>query len=234
MYFQVEPAVWSRFPGMRIAAVVAQGLDNTVPRPAIGDAWQATWAEARAAATHFGNPQSHPHVRPWRDYWRALGVSSKDFPSSIEALLRRAGKGGPPFTINPLVDWYNTVSLRFIVPAGGYDLAAITAPLTLRLTGPGDTFLALDATEPVTVPSGEVAYTTSNAVLTRHLLWRQSRLGLLTPQTQDALLVSELPAELDDALAEQVLAALVAGLAEHFGVVGQGALVDERQPQLRW
>jgi DNA/RNA-binding domain of Phe-tRNA-synthetase-like protein len=41
-----------------------------------------------------------------------MGVSGRKFPSSIEALLRRAFKGGEPLRINPLVDFYNAVSLE--------------------------------------------------------------------------------------------------------------------------
>jgi hypothetical protein len=41
----------------------------------------------------------------------AMGVSGRKFPSSIEDLLRRAFKGGEPLRINPLVDFYNVVSL---------------------------------------------------------------------------------------------------------------------------
>ena len=48
----------------------------------------------------------------------------KRFPISIEAMLRRALKGGA-FRINPLVDLYNALSLRHICPAGAVDLDAV-------------------------------------------------------------------------------------------------------------
>lgn len=234
MEFRVEPAVFARLPGMRIAAVVAQGLDNSAPRPALEEAWRAAWAAAGREGARYPNPQSHPHVRPWREAWRAMGVSSKDFPSSIEALLRRAMKGGEPFAINPLVDWYNSVSLRFIVPAGGFDLEDLAGPLELRLTRPGDTFAAFDAAAPLAVPAGEVAYATGAVVLTRHLLWRQARIGLLSSSTRAAILVSEVPGPAGGAVAEEVLGALRAGLAEHFGVTAIGCIVDEGNPTLTW
>lgn len=55
--------------------------------------------------------------------------------------------------------------------------------LELRLTRRGDTFQALDKNEPVAVPDGEVAYVTGRTVLTRHFVWRQSRAGIITPET---------------------------------------------------
>ena len=76
----------------------------------------------------------------------------RHFPTSIEALLRRAMKGGSPFRINPLVDFYNAVSLRRVVPVGGFDLDRVPGPLSVRLTRDGDTFSALDADGAVPVP----------------------------------------------------------------------------------
>ena len=117
MEFTIEPAIFERFPGITIAVAVARGIDNAQARPGIAEGWQEAWAGASVAASS-GNAQSHPRVRPWREAFQAMGVSGKEFRSSIEALLRRAMKGGEPFSINPLVDWYNTVSLRHVVPAG--------------------------------------------------------------------------------------------------------------------
>jgi DNA/RNA-binding domain of Phe-tRNA-synthetase-like protein len=141
-----------------------------------------------------------------------MGVSGKEFPSSIEALLRRAMRGGEPFRINPLVDLYNAVSLRHVVPAGGFDLDQLGGPLALRLTRAGDHFTALDADAPLPVPAGEVAYADGQTVLTRHFVWRQARVGLITPATRAVVLLSEIPGEVGADVARQVLADLAAGL----------------------
>src|SRR5262245_44096497 len=143
MELLVQPEVFARFPGLMLAAAVARGIDNAREIPEIEQQWRDAWQRALAAAA-YGNAQSHPRVRPWRESFQAQGISGKEFPSSIEALLRRALKGGEPFRINPLVDLYNAISLRHVVPAGAFDLDDITGPLELRVTRPGDHFLALD------------------------------------------------------------------------------------------
>jgi DNA/RNA-binding domain of Phe-tRNA-synthetase-like protein len=117
MEFFVESEVFARLPGMRLAVVVARELDNRARRPAVDDAWATTWAAAAGEASRYGNAQSHPRVLAWRQRLQAAGVSMRHFPTSIEALLRRAMKGGSPFRINPLVDFYNAVSLRRVVPS---------------------------------------------------------------------------------------------------------------------
>lgn len=234
--FRVDREIFEAFPGLRIAVAVADGVDNRTARPGVDDAWREAWR--RAGALELANPQSHPHVAAWR---RALktgaGVSHKKHPSSIEAMLRRAMKGGEPFRVSPLVDFYNAVSLRRVVPAGGYDLDEIGhgggGTLRLRRTRDGDTFEALGAAGPRAVAAGEVAYTDGGSeVLTRHLVWRQSERGAITPASRRVLLLSEILGEQDDALLETVLGDLRDGLAHHFGVAPRTAVVDVDRPRV--
>ena len=236
MEFAIEPEIFGRFPGLHIAVAVAYGLDNNEDRPEVTTRWREAWAGATAGAV-YGNAQSHPRVKPWRERFQAQGISGKEFPSSIEAMLRRALKGGEPFTINPLVDFYNAVSLRHLVPAGGFDLGEIDGPLVLRLTRPGDTFVALDAEQPLATPPGEVAYANGQTVLTRHFVWRQARTALISRKTRDVFLVSEILGEvlaLDSRVADAVLTDFQQGLSEVFGVESQGAVLDAKHTAFEW
>ena len=236
MEFSIAPAIFERFPGLRVAVVVAHEIDSDYAGAAVSEGWRAAWIAAGQDATRDGNAQSHPHVAPWREAFRAQGISAKAFPSSIEALLRRALKGGEPFSINPLVDFYNSVSLRHVVPAGGFDLAAVRGPLELRLTRAGDTFTALDSPEPLAVPPGEVAYADGDTVLTRHFVWRQSRDALLTPATRSAFLVSEILGGVPGAasVAAAVLTDLETGLRSCFGARTAAFLLDARITRIAW
>jgi DNA/RNA-binding domain of Phe-tRNA-synthetase-like protein len=234
MEFSVEPDVFARLHGMRLAVVVARGVDNVAGRPAVDDAWASAWAAAASSAAPYGNAQSHPRVLAWRQRFQAIGVSMRHFPTSIEALLRRAMKGGAPFRINPLVDFYNAVSLRHAVPIGGFDLDRVPGPLTVRLTREGDTFSALDGDASLPVPAGEIAYATGTMVLTRQLMWRQAREGLIHPETRSVFLVSESLPETGPSVAETILEDLGAGLARSFGASVQSFVVDAAAPRISW
>lgn len=216
MNFTVDEKIFVSFPGMKLVVVVAHGLDNTAACPEITAELADAWRRAGKAAGAYGNPQSHPAIVPWIERFKALGVSRKEFPSSIEALVRRAGKGGEPFAINPLVDFYNAVSLRHLVPAGGFDLDQLRTGLQLRFSRAGDEFQALDEAAPAPVPAGEVSYTDGATVVTRHFIWRQARHGLILPASRSVLLISEIPGELPPAVGEDVLAALADGVRRHF------------------
>ena len=233
MRFLVAPAIFARFPGMRLAVVIAEGLENQNTPVDLAAQWQATWREAAQAAV-YGNAQSHPRIRPWREHFQASGISGKAFPSSIEALLRRALKGGEPFSINALVDFYNTVSLRHVVPVGGFDLDQLHDPLELRLTREGDSFTALGEETAVRVPAGEVAYADGQTILTRHFVWRQAQTGLITPFTHAVFLVSEILGEVGQDVAEAVLTDLQTGIQVWFKVPTQAYLLDERNTAVSW
>jgi DNA/RNA-binding domain of Phe-tRNA-synthetase-like protein len=234
MDFLVEPDVFTRFPGMRLAVVVARDIDNGAERPEVSRAWSEAWAAAASTVAPHGTAQSHPRVVAWRQRFQAIGVSMRHFPTSIEALLRRAMKGGAPFRINPLVDFYNSVSLRHAVPVGGFDLDRVHGPLAVRLTRDGDTFAALDAEGVVAVPAGEVAYATGSTILTRQLMWRQARDGLIHPETRTVFLVSESLPDCGPGLAEAVLDELGAGLQRSFGATARSFVVDAATPHVSW
>lgn len=234
MRFVVDAEIFGLFPGMRLAVAVAEGLDNRNSPTGLEDLWGAAWRGSAEEAKGYGNPQSHPRVKAWREAMGAIGVSGRKYPSSIEAAMRRAAKGGEPFSANPLVDFYNAVSLEHVVPVGGFDMDEVKDPLELRLTREGDAFRALDAAAAEPVDPGEVAYASGDTVLTRHFVWRQACEGLITERTSSVLLVSEILAGLESGLAERVLETLQSGLVEHFGAEPATFLLGQERPSASW
>ena len=233
MHFVAHPEVFDIFPDMHLAVAVANGIDNNSERPEVQALWQDAWAAAAHAAS-YGNAQSHPRVKPWRERFRAIGVSPREFPSSIESLLRRAMRGGKPFSINPLVDFYNSLSLRYVAPVGGFDLGQIDGPLELRISPEGDEFVALDESEPTRVAPGEVSDANGSTILTRHFVWRQSRVGLINVDTTEVFLVSEVLGEVGQEVAEAVLPEFNTGIERYFGMSPKTFLLNKGQNSATW
>jgi DNA/RNA-binding domain of Phe-tRNA-synthetase-like protein len=235
--FVVSPKIFELYPGLKLPVVVAQGLEPTANSIRVEKLWREAWEEAGLLASTYANAQSHPRVAAWREAMAATGVSGRKYPSSVESLLRRAFKGGEPPRINPLVDFYNSISLRYVVPAGGFDLALLGDALELRLTREADTFRPLDSASAERVEPKEVAYASGNEILTRHFVWKQSHTGLLSESTRSVFLVSEVLGEVEesaDGLAQAVLEDLCEGLRRHFGVEPVNFLVEQRVPAASW
>jgi DNA/RNA-binding domain of Phe-tRNA-synthetase-like protein len=233
MKFCIEQEIFDLFPGMKVVTAVAKGL-KAIDTNAIFDELTAAWQYAAAEAVRYGNAQSHPNIAVWGERMKAAGAPRKKFPSSIESLARRAGKGDEPIRIGPFVDFYNTVSLKHIVPAGGYDIDALKHGLTLRLSREGDTFEAMDADELINLPAGEVSYADGTEVVTRHFVWKQSRQALITPESKNVIFVSEILSELPPEAAEEVRREFAEGLLRHFNVDARTDILDSRNPEIEF
>ena len=235
MEFVVHPEIFEIFPSLKLPVVVTWDVEADAGRARMEVLWRQTWEKAAQEASVHGNVQSHPRISPWREAMGAMGVSGRKHPSSVEALLRRALKGGEPASINPLVDFYNAVSLRHFVPVGAFDLERIGDLLELGLTRDGATFQPLDGSGTEAVESGEVGYFAGDEVLTRHFVWKQSRKGLLGESTRYVFLVSEILGVVEEdsggELADAVLADLAGGLREHFETEPATFLVEEARPE---
>ena len=157
-------------------------------------------------------------------------MSSKKYPQSNESLTKRIlkEKKAPP-PISPVVDFYNSISIKYSVTAGAFDLDALKSkpePLELRVAKvEEDTFVPLDAPDaaPGKVDAKEILYAQGPTVLTRHLAWRQSAQALVTAESKNVMFMSEVLHETEvgsepSDLAKSVATSLQTGLKELFNV----------------
>lgn len=89
----------------------------------------------------------------------------EDYPSSIEALLKRLSSGKPLWTINSIVDLYNCCSALSLMPMGAYDLAKIHGDIELRYAQEGEPFLGIGAKQTIHAKSHHVVYADSQKLL---------------------------------------------------------------------
>src|SRR5687767_10009699 len=114
MRFLIHDSFWQLLPDARIGIIVARELDNTQAERSDIAALLAD-AVATAAAGLGEDIAAHPAVAPWRQAYQAFGVKPSKYRSSIESLLRSA-RAQRIRSVNPLVDIYNAVSLRHMLP----------------------------------------------------------------------------------------------------------------------
>lgn len=73
------------------------------------------------------------HLTSWADAYTRFGAKPNRTPCSAQALRKRVLKDGMIPSINPIVDLYNAVSLKYAIPVGGenYDAYAGRPLLTV-------------------------------------------------------------------------------------------------------
>jgi DNA/RNA-binding domain of Phe-tRNA-synthetase-like protein len=213
--FQIAPTVAESFPTYRALFLVASGLVN-------GPSDERSTAILREAEAHAremfrsSSPAEHPHMAAWREAFRSFGLKPQRTMNSAEALISRVVKGGELPAVNRLVDAYNAVSVRFVVPCGGEDLDRVVPPATLKLADGTEPFETSKDGEPfVDHPApGEVVWADEAGVTCRAWNWRQGTRTRLTEGTRRAYFLFDALSPMSASDLEQAGDALEALLRE--------------------
>jgi DNA/RNA-binding domain of Phe-tRNA-synthetase-like protein len=169
----VSPEVAIGWPEYRASVVIAEGIRNG-PSDGASDRLLAA-AEQAARGLGLERAADDPRVAAWRRVFSEFGAKPSRYPSSAESLLARVLKGGELPRINALVDTYNAVSLRHVIPVGGEDLDQLLGDLRL-----------------VRTEAGEVAWRDDEGITCRRWNWRQEPRTRLTEATTNAFFVFDL------------------------------------------
>jgi DNA/RNA-binding domain of Phe-tRNA-synthetase-like protein len=195
----VDSAVREAWPQYRADVVIAEGVRNG-PSDEASEGLLAA-AEEAARASGLERAADDPRIAVWRTVFSEFGSKPSRYPSSAESLLARVLKGERLPRINALVDTYNAVSLKHVIPVGGEDLDALRGDLRL-----------------VRAEDGEVVWRDDIGVTCRRWNWRQGERTRLTDSTTRAFFVF-------DALAPQTPDAAVDELIAHLRERSPGAEV---------
>lgn len=200
MKFTIDPKLFELFPTLKIGVLICE-IDNTK----YGEDQLEAILEHTKASFVYDKPQDHPHIKVWREAFTKLGISASKYYSSIESLLRRALKGGPFPRINPIVDLYNAVSLKYLVPIGGHALQPIEGNISLCFAKGSEPFTPMDSGELEVADRGEVVYKDEKEVLTRRWVWRQCNKDKVTAETKTIFIPIDIMEGLPDVLCEDVM-----------------------------
>lgn len=133
-----------------------------------------------------------PSIKVWRGAYKEFGVKPSDAKSSVENLYRLILSGREIRRISPLVDIYNYISLKYMLPVGGEDLDACKGDIELCFAGENERPVKLLGDEKEESPAkGEVIYKDSVSAICRRWNWREADRTKLTDSTKNCILVIE-------------------------------------------
>ncbi|MGQ9645723.1 MAG: B3/B4 domain-containing protein [Thermodesulfobacteriota bacterium] len=214
--FSIQKELFDLFPGLTIGVVVAMGVDNTRPSGEVDPLLSHAIEEMKKNFV-AEKVQDHPKIKPWRIAFSKLGVSGSKFPSSIESMARRILKGDPFPRINPLVDLYNSLSLKYLVPMGGHDLDTVEGNLHLGFAEGWEPFTPMGGGQTVIVPKGELVYRDERDVLTRNWVWRQCEKDKTTERTKNIFIPIDVLEEVGKEKAEEIVLELQSLIPRYLG-----------------
>jgi len=231
MFFSIQKELFNLLPDLTIGMVAATEVDNTRPVRDVDDLLTQAIEEMKKSFV-ADKAQDHPRIKPWRTAFSKLGISGSKFPSSIESMAKRILKGDPFPRINPLVDLYNGVSLRYLVPMGGHDLDTLKGNIHLRFAEGSEPFTPMGGGETMVVPKGELVYRDDQEVLTRNWVWRQCEKDKATEKTKNIFIPIDVLGEVGSERAQEIIGELCHLIPRYLGGSIFSALLNTESPSV--
>ncbi|EOU1502435.1 B3/4 domain-containing protein [Clostridium perfringens] len=189
--FIIEDDFWELFPNTKIGIITCNGIDNTIKDE---NQYKDMISQGeKEALNHLPNEEfsSNEVIKVWRDAFKKF-KTKKGARSSIEALLKRVSTGKGLGTINPLVDIYNSISLKYAMPCGGEDMDKFIGDIRLTKATGDESFITLGSDKSEPPYEGEIVYKDDEGAICRCWNWRESVRTMLTEDTKNAFLCIEL------------------------------------------
>ena len=214
--FIIEDDFWELFPNAKIGIITYNGIDNTIKDE---NQYKDMISQGeKEALNHLPNEEfsSNEVIKVWRDAFKKF-KTKKGARSSIEALLKRVSTGKGLGTINPLVDIYNSISLKYAMPCGGEDMDKFIGDIRLTKATGDESFITLGSDKSEPPYEGEIVYKDDEGAICRCWNWRESVRTMLTEDTKNAFLCIELVDENREKEFENALKELSQLVEENLG-----------------
>ncbi|WP_027162800.1 B3/4 domain-containing protein [Mesorhizobium sp. WSM1293] len=198
-------------PDFRAISILVDAQDSArgvMARDVLGEACDF----ARAGGPAWGEA----HLANWAEAYVRFGAKPNRTPCSAHALKKRVEKDGRIPSINPIVDLYNAVSLRFAIPIGGENFDAYVGKPRLTVAVGTESFhTVLNGETVVENPSkGEVIWRDDLGATCRRWNWRQGTRTRLERVGGRMWFILESLAAMPEEALEQAANMLVSGLRE--------------------
>ncbi|ENY0896251.1 TPA: B3/B4 domain-containing protein [Enterobacter ludwigii] len=184
----IDPRLTGIAPGFRALSILVKATPITQP-----DVASAALAQACQQVLTDDVAWAEAHLSAWDDVFRAFGAKPKRTPCSASALRKRVLKEGALPPLDPVVDIYNAISIRYAIPVGGENLAAYAGAPRLTLAEGNEPFDTLKEGQPVIEypDAGEVIWRDDIGVTCRRWNWRQGVRTRLDSQAQHMWFILE-------------------------------------------
>ena len=202
--FILEKPFLDLFPNAEIGILVLNGINN---QPESEDKYASWLRECEALSAKYTGAEEwldNPVINVWREAFK-LFKTKKGARCSIEALLKRVKNGSEIGCINPLVDIYNGISLKYGMPIGGENIDKFDGDMRLTIADGGEYFVTYGSDKDEPALQGEVIYKDNTGAICRCWNWRESVRTMLTEDVSNAFMIIE---QVDNSRHEELESAL--------------------------
>lgn len=186
----INEKIFDTLPTIKVGVLIAKGIKN---EDSDVEKYNIMLRESKSLSKKYTSNDEFAEnkvVKIWRETYSKF-KTKKGARSSIESLLKRAKNGFDLQSINPLVDIYNSASLRFGFPCGGEDIDKIVNNMSLDYAIGDEEFITYGSDKSEPPYPGEIIWKDDNGVICRCLNWREGVRTVLTSETTNAALIVE-------------------------------------------
>lgn len=190
MKFSVDQKVIEKFPNIIITIPIIMGFDNTRSENEALEflrkvednlrkeySLEALWKDKRIAA--------------YLGCFRQFGVDPEKYVPAHAALASRVLGGKNLPDINPMVNLYNAMSIKYLTPFGGEDLDTLYGDFVLKFAQGGEQWISIGGRESKPAQKGELVWGDDYDLSTRALNWRQCNRTKMTQTTQNGYFIMD-------------------------------------------
>ncbi|MCK5476720.1 MAG: hypothetical protein KAI55_02265 [Candidatus Aenigmarchaeota archaeon] len=190
MKFKIDSKIFEKFPDLNIGIMIVKGMDNKGTNEEIINQIKD---KEKEIISNFDTEtlSQNPKIEVWRKAYSLFGAKPKKYKCSVENLYRMILKEIELHHINKIVDIYNYISIKNIIPVGGDDIDKINGNITLKFAQGNEPFVELNSEETKNPKEGEVVYVDDKEVLCRRWNWRECDKSKMTEETKNVSLVVE-------------------------------------------
>ena len=186
----VDRKILNRFPKLNIGIVIAHQINNHDADKRI----HHLLAQIEKLMQINFVPEDiakHPLISPWMTAYTEFGAKPSRYHSSVESLAKKVLKGKMISRVNKIIDLYNYLSLKYLVPMGGDDLSKIKGDINLTFAKGTEKFTEVKTREKKNPEKAEVVYKDDEKILCRRWNWRECEESKITNKTEDVIIYVE-------------------------------------------
>jgi lysyl-tRNA synthetase class 2 len=215
----INEEIIKKYQGAKMGIFVIKGISVEKENAIIEELTKSVEEKiiSEGIATNIDNVTE---VQIWRKIYQSFGCSPKKV-SSVESLLNDIQRTKRIPRINSIVNLYNSISAKYLLPMAAYDYDKVDGDIELRFSRKAEEFTPLGTNQIEKTSAGEVIYSDNKEVVCRRWNFMDCDKTKITLNTKNIVFFMDGAPEIETNKVEKALQELGKYISDIFNVKGQ-------------
>ena len=229
MKFKIEDAIFKKFPTLTVAVVIIKDFDNSKNRE---ESVRILRNEEKNLRIKFNVETllKNKYIAKYCEAFKDFGVDPDKFLPAHLALSKRVVEGFDLPDINPAVNIYNALSIKYLTPFGGEDLETLYGDFVLKFAEGGEQWIPIGGKKSKNAVAGELIWRDDFDLSTRALNWRQCDRTKLTDKSKGLFSIMDGFSDLNKENIKVAAEEFIQIIEKKLGGKGSVYWIDKSQP----